>query len=227
MNGDKKKELGANEQVPESSKVSMERRKFAKAGVIAPVLMTFSSRPAWAACTLSGVMSGNLSNQGSGEVCAGALSADYWNANRNQWGDAGSFGVDEFFSIEPAYFGGTLTNIYDVGYSGSIATPLVDYGDEFKNAFIELLIQAIASSLNAFYFTDRYPMTMAEVQQQVAAAYQADRAESSKTLKNARASTKMRTSNRRSNRNARKKGGAMRALAATMKGYNDVNSHLR
>ena len=86
MNGNKDKELESNKQETESIKVSSGRRKFAKAGLITPVLMSFSSQPALAACSRSGIMSGNLS--GPDEViCVPALSAAYWDANRDQWED--------------------------------------------------------------------------------------------------------------------------------------------
>lgn len=47
----------------EASGVDDSRRKFNKAGIIAPVLLTLSSRPVWAfECGVSGSMSGNLSS---------------------------------------------------------------------------------------------------------------------------------------------------------------------
>ncbi|NOT12681.1 MAG: hypothetical protein HOP23_12735 [Methylococcaceae bacterium] len=49
--------------VPEVSGVDNSRRKFNKAGIITPVLMSLSSKPVWAVeCGVSGTMSGNLSN---------------------------------------------------------------------------------------------------------------------------------------------------------------------
>lgn len=52
------------------------RRRIAKAGLLAPVVMTLASRPSWGAnCTVSGMYSGNLSNPT--DTCEGNSPA-YW-----------------------------------------------------------------------------------------------------------------------------------------------------
>ena len=65
----------------------LSRRKFAKIGLVsAPVIMTLSSRSAFGAgynCTISGLLSGNLSNATAPGSCLG-LTPGYWK-NHVQW----------------------------------------------------------------------------------------------------------------------------------------------
>jgi len=63
-----------------------DRRRFIKRAIVAaPFILTVTSRPVWAAnCTMSGQLSGNLSD--AGEPCGGeGCSADYWEANTDKW----------------------------------------------------------------------------------------------------------------------------------------------
>ena len=63
-----------------------DRRRFIKRAIVAaPFILTVASRPVWAAnCTMSGQLSGNLSD--AGEPCGGeGCSAAYWEANTDKW----------------------------------------------------------------------------------------------------------------------------------------------
>lgn len=76
---------------PEGDSTEMEslgkgRRRFIKSAIVmAPIILTVASRPVWARnCTLSGQLSGNLSDEGppcGGEGCT----ADFWEANPDKW----------------------------------------------------------------------------------------------------------------------------------------------
>lgn len=61
------------------------RRRLARAGLIAPVIVTLAGRTAWAAnCTESGQLSGNLSNPG--PACGGqGCSPGYWKTHTERW----------------------------------------------------------------------------------------------------------------------------------------------
>jgi hypothetical protein len=63
-----------------------DRRRFIKRAIVAaPFILTVASRPVWAAnCTLSGQLSGNLSD--AGDPCGGeGCSADYWVDHTDMW----------------------------------------------------------------------------------------------------------------------------------------------
>lgn len=71
----------------EARAVDASRRLFTKTGLIAaPIIMSLSSRSALAnsQCTISGLLSGNLSQQGGGKQCAG-LTPGYWGQHPNDW----------------------------------------------------------------------------------------------------------------------------------------------
>ena len=81
----------------ENNGADLSRRKFAKAGLVAaPVIMTLASRPAMGnfggssggKCTLSGMLSGNLSKPDDGGVCHGCTPG-YWKTHQEQWGQTG------------------------------------------------------------------------------------------------------------------------------------------
>lgn len=75
-----KKELSSTTEPASSGRKQESRRKFLKgAAATTPVLLTIASRPVWARnCTLSGQLSGNLSNQDD-EPCSGeGCTPGYW-----------------------------------------------------------------------------------------------------------------------------------------------------
>ena len=61
------------------------RRKLTKAGLVAPVIMTLASTPVWGAnCTMSGQMSGNLSNPA--DDCGGqGCTPGFWCNSEGSW----------------------------------------------------------------------------------------------------------------------------------------------
>jgi len=188
----KNNELDSNKQVPELLPVSKGRRQLTKAGLIAPVLMSFSSRPAWAAvaCSASGMLSGNLS--GPFETCDNsALSADYWDANRNQWSCAGLSDttlVSDVFTLGGGYFQSstTLGKIFDrtaVASFGSGSSfehcakdPLSpSYDSTFHDQLIELIREATAGIFNDASFPNYSPpVVVTTIEAYVAGAYNTD-----------------------------------------------------
>jgi hypothetical protein len=75
-----------------------DRRRFIKRAIIAaPFILTVTSRPVWAAnCTLSGQLSGNLSD--GDEPCGGqGCSPGYWKNHTVMWHDA--FQPDDLFDV--------------------------------------------------------------------------------------------------------------------------------
>lgn len=185
MNGNKDKELESNRQEAESIKVSSGRRKFAKAGLITPVLMSFSSQPALAACSRSGIMSGNLSGP-SEEICVPALSAAYWDANRNQWEDLAGEPVNESFGLGEYFQAGTtFRDIYDGVASSSNgmamrnrAAGATDCSGSmaFESMLNELLYQAIAAAINVITFGENdSTVPLDSIRNRVSTAFESDR----------------------------------------------------
>lgn len=80
------------------------RRAFLKRGVLvsAPIIISVASKPVWAGnCTLSGMLSGNLSQQQS--VCQGGT-PDHWGNNAALWPSP----YDPGTMVGGTYTGGTL-----------------------------------------------------------------------------------------------------------------------
>ncbi len=207
MNDLKNSKSDGNKKIPELSSVSTGRRQLTKAGLIAPVLMSFSSRPAWAvvACSVSGMLSGNLS--GPFTTCDNtALSVDYWDVHRGDWGGLDLENLNNYFNLSsPSSSGGFFlpSNILVDIFDGT-ATPYIGTGKEhcagnaaFKTQLTLLLKEAIASVLNAGTFPN-YPLTVQQITTNVSNAYNADNVGSCGT-------------------------GQMDALTTALKGLNDVN----
>ncbi|MFV2055523.1 MAG: hypothetical protein ACC707_03605 [Thiohalomonadales bacterium] len=102
------------------------RRKFLKGAVaVSPVLLTVVNRPVWAAnCSLSGELSGNLSQQASGVTCGDeGCSVRYWREHQftsmsamNQGSWHPSYGPDMLFNEafgRPVFRNKTLSDIID------------------------------------------------------------------------------------------------------------------
>jgi len=76
-----------------SGVVNERRRAFAKVGTVAPLIMTLSSKTALGAyyqCTLSGALSGNISNEGPISNCAVGYSPTNWKNNANKLAGVGN-----------------------------------------------------------------------------------------------------------------------------------------
>jgi len=80
--------VNENNEIEQENKVDGKRRSFAKAGIAAPVIMTLASRPVFGAQCLSNIMSGNLSNPGSGSCVLGN--------SPGGWGQPGGKTRDDF-----------------------------------------------------------------------------------------------------------------------------------
>jgi len=84
--------------------VDKSKRKFSKAGLAAPVIMTLASKPVWARdinCTYSGSMSGNMSQVDDQECAGEGLSPGYWSQHEENWYKAipelNYVGINTFF----------------------------------------------------------------------------------------------------------------------------------
>ena len=99
-----------------------DRRRFIKRAIIAaPFILTVTSRPVWAAnCTLSGQLSGNLSD--GDEPCGGeGCSADYWVDHTDMWHYEFQPGCvfDSVFELSTTVFGTyTLLDVISYNVSG-------------------------------------------------------------------------------------------------------------
>lgn len=78
---------------PPSAPVNSSRRRFGKAGLAAPVMMTLASRPVWGTtaggCSLSGdILSGNVSNNQARNDCTTGYGCTpgFWKNNTAAWG---------------------------------------------------------------------------------------------------------------------------------------------
>lgn len=82
-----------------SAGLDSSRRRITKAGILSPIIMSLSSKPAWAInCTVSGNMSGNASDPAYEEFCsAPGMSPEYWAENTAQWCGPG-FSTDDLFN---------------------------------------------------------------------------------------------------------------------------------
>ena len=73
-----------------SQSVDQGRRRFAKAGVAAPVLMSVFSRPVWSfECTISGLNSGNVSDHPHDDCEGVGCTPGFWAQNLSAWGCTG------------------------------------------------------------------------------------------------------------------------------------------
>lgn len=153
MNDDIRKGQDSSDTHEESNKpqaevngANLSRRKFAKAGLIsAPVLMTLASRPALGAyqCSVSGAISGNLSNIDDSISC-GSKSPGWWKNNADSiWLAAGYTRDVKFHDVfsRTTYDYGDMT-LQDVMEAGGTQDP-------YRVGF-----QAVGALLNAGYFTD-------------------------------------------------------------------------
>lgn len=82
MTQENNKVVKSDESHKSQARIDQSRRSFARAGVIAPVIMTLTSKTALGAyyqCTVSGVMSGNVSSHDSDlSVCSSGYTKDQW-----------------------------------------------------------------------------------------------------------------------------------------------------
>jgi hypothetical protein len=154
--------------VVEISGVDDSRRKFNKAGVIAPVLLTLSSKPVWAfECGVSGTMSGNISAQCT--LPPNGFTIDQWK-NAATW-PTGLNKDDKFdvvfgVSNSQSLFGvnATLLQVLSGQALNSSANVSLAFGSctgivtNLKNALPLYAQQNIASALNALVFKNyKYP----------------------------------------------------------------------
>jgi len=126
-----KEELG-----PSIRKVDEKRRSFSKVGVLAPVVMTLASRPAFGALCLSNMLSGNVSDPTRGDECYGGGSPGYWCVPNPGQTDLGDNTLDAW-TIAGFHFGdydGVGNNNKWESYTSDVArpNPLVT-GDNFDN----------------------------------------------------------------------------------------------
>lgn len=99
MSTEDNKIVKPDESQKDSSLIDKSRRSFAKAGMVAPVIMTLTSKTALGNsyyCTISGMQSGNMSSHTGGYTCGVGISPGGWwqnatktknpDGNLNQWG---------------------------------------------------------------------------------------------------------------------------------------------
>ncbi|GBL44235.1 hypothetical protein SFMTTN_0030 [Sulfuriferula multivorans] len=152
----------------EPSGVSEARRRFSKIGLTgSAVIFTLASRPVWAGqCSISGMMSGNVSSPGQ-ITCAGCTPG-FWKNNHvdttsHDWIGTGYkttetfnsvFGVEKYkITCNP-----TLTHVY------TLYEVLWLQGSE-DPLFPELGAHAVAALLNAASFPDQFGYTASEILQ--------------------------------------------------------------
>ena len=83
----------ASDKKEQEEGVDLSRRKLAKVGVVAPVIMTLASKPVFGAQCLSQMMSGNMSQDGDGS-CRAGRSYSYWKEPASQLDWVAALGVD-------------------------------------------------------------------------------------------------------------------------------------
>lgn len=85
---------GTHEAEPAPTGTSLTRRRFGKAGLAAPVMLSLASRPVWGTsqlCSLSGdIFSGNISNHDHRDCTEGfGCTPGFWKNNTDAWGPTG------------------------------------------------------------------------------------------------------------------------------------------
>jgi len=119
------KDVKTDTEIKSSSKVNLSRRKLAKAGVgVVPVIMTLTSRPVLGAyCSVSGMLSGNLSRDTSQVHCEG-FSPGYWGNLGAKLGYPAPYFEGNFIDKN----GNACTHPKDIDYQNSGGTK---FGDVF------------------------------------------------------------------------------------------------
>lgn len=161
----------------ENARRLQSRRRFVKAGVVAtPVLMSLTSRPVWGntLCSLSGLMSGNVSRQPEDYECSGGYGCTpgFWKTKPDLWT---SLGVDPGQCIEDPQKGtctawstayGTRFNSV---FGGSYSEPMMWMLHQ-SSISGSLEFHLIAAYLNALSFPAAYGATVEELQDAYAVA---------------------------------------------------------
>lgn len=149
-------------------KIDNSRRKITKAGVITPVVMSLTSNPLWAGnCTVSGMLSGNLSVNYDEKCPLPGLSIAYWIANPDNICDPNddSFGSDsnfnDFFSlVQQVFSSGTILGVLNGTAPLNIPPPLctgsASNRSAYNNAIKLAAAQMMASWLSAVNLAPHY-----------------------------------------------------------------------
>lgn len=164
---------------PKESKVDNSRRTFAKKAAGTSLILTLASKPAWGLnCSLSGMMSGNLSEPGGNSNCYGeGCSPGYWKNHQTKWHSAYQptryfntiFGVNAFqasYSYNPASLAQVIHNEAVPILSPNCHRP----SRSIRNAQKRLGRHAVAALQNAATRV-RFDLTVAEVIDAFVAAF--------------------------------------------------------
>ncbi|NOR68272.1 MAG: hypothetical protein GQ532_01010 [Methylomarinum sp.] len=154
--------------------VDEKRRSFSKAGIVAPVILSLSSKPVLANhCSVSGMMSGNVSNPHD-KICGGCTPG-YWKNHPKSWpasytpgecsasaGNSGHCKVNGNNAGE--YTGGTIfsdvfTNCRGLTSDGETMIDLL----MAPQTYWTLHAHAVGSFLNATAFSDLFGNTADDV----------------------------------------------------------------
>jgi hypothetical protein len=152
--------------------IDLSRRKIAKAGLAAPVIMTLASRPVFGAQCLSNMMSGNLSDPGGGS-CELGYSPGSWKNNNGgitaaDWTSAGfTYGTE----VIPCSFTGNEKWKCYSGTSTLSSIPGLAHIDGFdgNSSLLEILYSnsllkhCVTAYLNASLPRINYVLTTAQV----------------------------------------------------------------
>ena len=157
MSGKNSETSKENQSAPSETK-----RKLLKGAAIAPVFLTVASRPVFAGnCSVSGAISGNLSDPSKVFDCAG-LTPGYWGQHPNEWdalgygaGSCKSGGYTGMHCSDNAYNNDGTGFHGGVGFAGSLygnmsMMNVVHLGG--KDDRYQLGAHAVASLLNAARF---------------------------------------------------------------------------
>lgn len=121
------------------------RRRIAKAGLLAPVIMTLASRPSWGAnCTVSGMYSGNLSNPT--DSCEGNSPA-FWRDQAINGGSWPSYTSDTLFSTDNSLLQAVFES--DLNYNGKTLLEVLGGSDSLDPTLDTLGAHTVAALLNA------------------------------------------------------------------------------
>lgn len=162
----------ADKSKSEAESDSLNRRNFLKKSALlsAPVIMTIASGPVWARnCTMSGRLSGNLSDTGP-ECPPAACSPGYWMQDQHlsSWSENSNYRPGSFFNIVfgVTAFPSTVTLLQAIRKEVSPANPTgsCHQKDQLKDALSQLAFHAVAALQNSLTLnTLYYPHTTATV----------------------------------------------------------------
>jgi len=154
-NNQEKENIGSVMDNPKG--VDQSKRKFSKAGMAAPVIMTLASKPVFAVQGLSSMLSGNTSNHCHGDNKYGGLSHGFWMTPHGDTNTFTPFNLGwELAWLEISDFYGELLGdeAFILTYG---ALELTEKGNKWQHYINGTLVSSVFGTINKTYTGKEYP----------------------------------------------------------------------